>query len=65
MREIIKDMEDKKGDSDFDCKTVPIVWGDGIAKGIVTGLNLILLLVFSLFILLFVQNQSSLYAFPV
>lgn len=57
MREIIKDLEDKKGDSDFDCKTVPIVWGDGIAKGIVTGLNLILLLVFSLFILLFVQNQ--------
>jgi 4-hydroxybenzoate polyprenyltransferase len=57
MREIIKDMEDKIGDSDFDCKTVPIVWGDRIAKGIVTGLNLILLLVFSLFILLFVQNQ--------
>lgn len=57
MREIIKDMEDKIGDCDFDCKTVPIVWGDRIAKGIVTGLNLILLLVFSLFILLFVQNQ--------
>lgn len=27
VREIIKDMEDLKGDSTFGCKTLPIVWG--------------------------------------
>ncbi len=27
LREIIKDMEDLKGDSDFGCKTLPIIWG--------------------------------------
>jgi 4-hydroxybenzoate polyprenyltransferase len=27
VREIIKDMEDLKGDSSFGCKTLPIVWG--------------------------------------
>jgi 4-hydroxybenzoate polyprenyltransferase len=27
IREIIKDMEDLKGDSTFGCKTLPIIWG--------------------------------------
>jgi 4-hydroxybenzoate polyprenyltransferase len=27
VREIIKDMEDLKGDNTFGCKTLPIVWG--------------------------------------
>ncbi|HYG39121.1 MAG TPA: geranylgeranylglycerol-phosphate geranylgeranyltransferase [Cytophagales bacterium] len=27
IREIIKDMEDMRGDQEFDCKTLPIVWG--------------------------------------
>ncbi|WP_299254769.1 geranylgeranylglycerol-phosphate geranylgeranyltransferase [uncultured Cytophaga sp.] len=27
IREIIKDMEDVKGDEEFGCKTLPIVWG--------------------------------------
>ncbi len=27
VREVIKDMEDLKGDSTFGCKTLPIVWG--------------------------------------
>lgn len=27
VREIIKDMEDLKGDSTFGCKTLPIIWG--------------------------------------
>jgi 4-hydroxybenzoate polyprenyltransferase len=27
VREIIKDMEDLKGDNTFGCKTIPIVWG--------------------------------------
>lgn len=27
IREIVKDMEDSKGDADFGCKTLPILWG--------------------------------------
>jgi 4-hydroxybenzoate polyprenyltransferase len=27
VREIIKDMEDLKGDDTFGCKTLPIIWG--------------------------------------
>jgi 4-hydroxybenzoate polyprenyltransferase len=27
IREIIKDMEDLKGDNSFGCKTLPIIWG--------------------------------------
>jgi 4-hydroxybenzoate polyprenyltransferase len=27
IREIIKDMEDLKGDNTFGCKTLPIIWG--------------------------------------
>ena len=27
IREIIKDMEDMKGDEEFGCKTLPIIWG--------------------------------------
>lgn len=57
MREIIKDIEDKIGDQDFDCKTIPIVWGDKIAKVIVSLLNIILMAMLGVFILLFVQNQ--------
>jgi len=28
LREIVKDLEDLKGDSWFGCKTLPMVWGD-------------------------------------
>ncbi len=27
IREIVKDMEDVRGDADFGCKTLPIIWG--------------------------------------
>jgi 4-hydroxybenzoate polyprenyltransferase len=35
IREIIKDMEDQKGDRDFGCRTVPIVWGLRKTKGLI------------------------------
>jgi 4-hydroxybenzoate polyprenyltransferase len=40
LREIIKDMEDLKGDSSFGCKTLPIVWGFRKTKLFVYGLML-------------------------
>lgn len=35
VREIIKDMEDLKGDNTFGCKTLPIVWGIRKTKAVV------------------------------
>ena len=35
LREIIKDMEDLKGDNSFGCKTLPIVWGMRKSKSFV------------------------------
>lgn len=50
-REIIKDMEDFKGDYETGCKTMPVVWGIRTAKAITTIFisNAMLLLVFIFF----------------
>lgn len=41
VREIVKDMEDLKGDNTFGCKTLPIVWGVRKTKWMVYGILLI------------------------
>ena len=48
VREIVKDIEDFKGDYETGCKTMPIVWGIKASKAIVAGLisNILLVLVF-------------------
>jgi 4-hydroxybenzoate polyprenyltransferase len=38
VREIIKDMEDLKGDNSYGCRTLPIVWGNRKTKGFLYGL---------------------------
>lgn len=35
-REIVKDMQDSAGDREFECHTIPIVWGETAAKLIVS-----------------------------
>ncbi len=35
-REMVKDIEDKEGDQEMECRTIPIVWGDKITKIIVS-----------------------------
>lgn len=56
VREIIKDMEDLKGDETFGCQTLPIVWGIRKTKQFVFAL----LLVFSASIFFFVlQSQNA------
>lgn len=40
LREIIKDMEDVKGDEEFGCKTLPIIWGIRRTKGLLYGITL-------------------------
>ena len=41
VREIIKDMEDLKGDDTFGCRTLPIVWGIRPTKVFIYGLLLL------------------------
>ncbi len=50
-REIIKDMEDFKGDFETGCKTMPVVWGIKASKAVATVFisNALLLLVFIFF----------------
>jgi len=38
IREIIKDMEDEKGDREMECRTMPIKWGSGKTKIFIYGL---------------------------
>ena len=47
VREIIKDMEDLKGDNTFGCRTLPIIWGIRKAKMVVYAL----LTIFSLLVI--------------
>lgn len=42
IREIIKDLEDMKGDSAQDCKTLPLVYGAQTAKGVVYTIGITL-----------------------
>jgi 4-hydroxybenzoate polyprenyltransferase len=41
VREIIKDMEDLKGDNTFGCKTLPIVWGLRKTKNLIYSLTVL------------------------
>lgn len=45
IREIIKDMEDLKGDNTFGCRTLPIVWGLRPTKVFIYGLIVVFALV--------------------
>jgi 4-hydroxybenzoate polyprenyltransferase len=47
IREVVKDMEDMKGDTTFGCKTLPIVWGIRKTKSFVYSI----VVVFSLLVL--------------
>ena len=37
-REIVKDMEDQEGDREYECRTMPIKWGNTVSKAVVTVL---------------------------
>lgn len=64
IREIIKDMEDLKGDSIFGCRTLPIIWGIRKTK------NLVYILIIIFFGLLYIlshqlNNSTLIYYFTV
>jgi 4-hydroxybenzoate polyprenyltransferase len=49
IREIIKDMEDLKGDHTFGCQTLPIVWGMRRTKYAIYGILVVFLMTLMLF----------------
>lgn len=59
VREIIKDMEDMRGDEQFDCKTLPIVWGIRKVKVFIYGI--MVLFVSAIFVISGALNNTSLY----
>jgi 4-hydroxybenzoate polyprenyltransferase len=63
IREVIKDMEDLKGDHTFGCRTLPIVWGLRKTKFVIYAL----LLIFSIIVMLlnFIYTNLPLYYFLV
>jgi len=52
IREIVKDIEDLKGDATFGCRTLPVIWGTRSTK------SLIFVLIF-LFTLIFIRMTSA------
>jgi 4-hydroxybenzoate polyprenyltransferase len=62
LREIIKDMEDVKGDEEFGCKTLPIIWGIRRTKFFLYGISIIFLIF--MFVTLFSTGKNlTLYFF--
>jgi 4-hydroxybenzoate polyprenyltransferase len=47
VREIIKDMEDVKGDEEFGCKTLPIIWGIRKTKLVIYSVSLVFVAIIS------------------
>lgn len=56
IREIIKDMEDLKGDERFGCKTLPIIWGIANTKKFIY----LIILVFGITVMLMIGSISVL-----
>jgi 4-hydroxybenzoate polyprenyltransferase len=62
IREIIKDMEDVKGDTTYGCKTLPIVWGMRKSKLVVYSLLGIFIVVVGLINIRYAQLQMIYFA---
>jgi 4-hydroxybenzoate polyprenyltransferase len=58
-REIIKDIEDIKGDDAQHCKTIPLVWGIQVAKNVVYVLIALLLML--LLVVCFFQSRGNMF----
>lgn len=63
IREIIKDMEDLKGDNTFGCKTLPIIWGLRKTKFLIYLIILVFSIIVILLNLFFVNLPISFFVF--
>ncbi len=60
IREIVKDIEDVKGDTTLQCKTIPLVWGINRAKQIIYALSLLLFILFGFMGYDFIETHKML-----
>ena len=60
VREIIKDMEDIKGDEEFGCKTLPIIWGIRKTKIVIYAVSFLFVCIISM-ILIHAELNTQLY----
>ncbi|MBL7766528.1 MAG: geranylgeranylglycerol-phosphate geranylgeranyltransferase [Chitinophagaceae bacterium] len=63
IREIVKDIEDVKGDLSQNCQTIPLVWGINKAKQVVYALISILLLLLVITIIRYYEINTALVIF--
>lgn len=57
IREIVKDIEDKTGDEQYDCKTIPIQFGNLTAKAVSAFFALLVILMQLSFVLFFLKMK--------
>jgi 4-hydroxybenzoate polyprenyltransferase len=57
VREVVKDTEDMEGDSKYNCKTMPIVWGIPVAK-VFVGVWLVVLIAGIIMVQLYVMHSG-------
>lgn len=62
IREIIKDMEDVKGDTTFGCKTLPVVMGIRKTKWVIYGLSFLFVASLVLLSFIFVGKQLAVFS---
>lgn len=60
IREIVKDVEDIKGDTVQNCKTIPLVWGIEVAKNIVYALHILMFLFLFIITIYFFEQHKIL-----
>jgi 4-hydroxybenzoate polyprenyltransferase len=63
LREIIKDLEDLKGDETYDCKTIPIVWGVAATRKFLYILSSFLGALLGVAIFFFFFREYTVYGF--
>lgn len=62
IREIIKDMEDVRGDTAFGCRTLPVIWGIRRTKWVIYGLSVLFVLTLCLLSWLYVGRELALFS---
>jgi 4-hydroxybenzoate polyprenyltransferase len=62
IREIIKDMEDLKGDSTFGCKTLPVVVGIRKTKWFIYGLSILFVITLVALSFIFVGKELAIFS---
>jgi len=62
IREIIKDMEDVRGDTAFGCRTLPVIWGIRRTKWVIYGLSVLFVLTLCLLSYLYIGKALALFS---